>query len=96
MVVVYFFLNLILIICGLFSKNVSSDLDDNLGSFWKSLRGIEQKIWYANEVYTRTNLNVQTISDEAIEKLRTKKRNLQKPTFIIGTHNYEILSNFNY
>jgi hypothetical protein len=47
-------------------------LDENLGSYWKNLNGIDQKIWYANEVYTRKKFGIKTIDDEAFENLRTK------------------------
>ena len=48
------------------------ELDENLGSYWKNLNGIDQKIWYANEVYTRKKFGIKTIDDEAFENLRTK------------------------
>jgi hypothetical protein len=34
------------------------DCDENLGSFWKNIRGIEQKIWYTNEIYQRKKLGI--------------------------------------
>jgi hypothetical protein len=59
MILILFFINLVLIISGLCSKNIDNkDGDEKLKSFWKNLRGIEQKIWYANEVYQRNKLNI--------------------------------------
>ena len=52
-------------------------IDENLGMYWKNLNGIDQKIWYANEVYLRKKLGIKTLDDQALENLRTKKRNIK-------------------
>lgn len=46
-------------------------IDEDLGLFWKNLNGIDQKIWYANEVYLRNKLGIKTLDDQALENLRT-------------------------
>ena len=39
--------------CGFFRDEdvEGKDVEENIGSFWESLTGDDQKIWYANEVY---------------------------------------------
>ena len=75
MILAFFIINLALVFSGLCYKNRHNLLYNKFkGSFWKNLRGIEQKIWYASEAYQRKKLDIKTISDAAFEKLRTKKR----------------------
>ena len=38
------------------------DVDENLDTYWKCLRAIDQKNWYAREVYHRKGLNLRTIN----------------------------------
>lgn len=53
----------------------TSIIDENLGSFWECLPGLEQKRWYATELYLRNTLHIQPIVDEpSFTSLRTSKR----------------------
>ena len=72
------------------------DVDEDLGTYWQSLRGHDQKLWYANEVYLRKKLQLRTMDDQAFESdtcLRGAKRTNK---FIRGNPNYEILGNARY
>ena len=52
LILAFFLINILLVIYGLL-LNIKDNLkySENLGSFWTNIRGIEQKIWYTNEVY---------------------------------------------
>ena len=69
-------------------------IDENLGSFWECLPGLEQKRWYATELYLRNKLHIQPIVDKpSFESLRVSRRGHQCMASIF---NYDILSNFRY
>lgn len=38
--------------------NLTIDIDENLGSYWRCLSGFDQKRWYAKEVFTRENIGI--------------------------------------
>lgn len=50
---------------------LKADIDEGLANYWQALTGIEQKIWYTNEIYNRANTGVVALSEEALEKIRT-------------------------
>lgn len=35
------------------SDALNADIDEGLSNFWQAISGIQQKLWYANEVYNR-------------------------------------------
>ena len=45
------------------------DVDENLGSYWKTIVGKEQKEWYADEIYKRAVLGIKTLDDRALNHL---------------------------
>ena len=51
---------------------------------------MDQKRWYARELYLRDKLNIKITNDRAVERLRTRKRGAK---FISNIYNYDILSN---
>lgn len=70
------------------------DVDEDLASYWESLKGLDQKIRYTNEAYMRQVLGLKTLTDSAFkEDLRTSKR---AKKFISGVPDYDILSNPQY
>lgn len=77
------------------SSKLKADVDENLANYWQAISGIEQKLWYSNEVYDRYNTGVQAMSDEALEKLRTSQRSKHKK-HIKGNANYKVLFNMQY
>ena len=70
-----------------------NDVTENLGPYWKNIRGKDQMAWYCSEVYQRERLNVKTIDDQALEKLRTSKR---RNKYFDGACNYSTLANLEY
>jgi len=86
--------------------NTEVDVNENLPPYWNCLSGTEQKKWYSNEVYMRNSLQIATISNDALERLRTSKNKkkhqhvdkhhdlcIDKDSHILGTCNYDILNN---
>ena len=72
----------------------TSIIDENLGSFWECLPGLEQKRWYTTELYLRNKLQIRPIVDDpSFESLRKSKR---KHQIMSSIFNYDILSNFRY
>lgn len=68
------------------------NLDEDLGTYWESISGSEQKVMYATEVYYRNNFGIKAYTDEAFEKLRTtKNRGFTK--VITSTPSYYIFDN---
>ena len=56
------------------SENKSEDednIDEGLGELFDCMSGKEQKEMYATEVYNRKSLNLRSMSDESLERLRT-------------------------
>jgi hypothetical protein len=50
-------------------------IDEQLGTFWECIPGLEQKRWYTNELYLRNELKIQPIVDlPSFERLRTTQR----------------------
>lgn len=72
--------------------NEDYNLDEDLAPYFNSLSGSEQKVMYANEVYYRNAHEIKTISDEALEKLRTCKNKGSKYC-ISTTPSYYIFDN---
>ena len=68
-------------------------VDEQLGTYFSSLKGLEQKEMYATEVYNRSALHLRSISDEALEALRTAQSS--KKTFE-GYDNYQMLRSLHY
>jgi len=66
------------------------------------MEGDEQKIWYANEIYSYFRFGINTVDQENLEKLRTRDRRIapkigeKKAKFIKGDARYDLLSNLNY
>ena len=75
--------------------NGESHINENLDPYWSCLTGMEQKKWYANEIYIRKYVGIKTLSDSALEKLRTAKRG-EGEKYIFNTTNFDILSNMRY
>lgn len=79
-----------------------ADVRENIGSFWESLTGDDQKIWYASEIYSKFRFGISTVEDDALEKLRTMDRrkapkvNNKKPKHIEGDSRYDLLASINY
>jgi len=48
-------------------KMPSLDVDEKLAPYFSCLKGLDQKAWYANEVYLRNALQIKTVNDEALE-----------------------------
>jgi len=73
--------------------NFLIDIDENLGSYWECLRGMDQKRWFAKEAHHVKNLSIRTVDVEAYEHLRCSRR---AKKFIGNIYNYDILTNFRY
>lgn len=54
------------------SESTRVEVDEGLGSYWNSLPGSKQKAMYAKEVYSRHHLNIRTMDDACLERLRTE------------------------
>lgn len=68
------------------------NLNEDLGTYWESLSGSNQKVMYATEVYYRNMFQIKTISDEALENLRkTKNRGFNQ--VITSAPSYYIFDN---
>lgn len=50
------------------------DVNENLPDYFCCIPGEEQKNWYAKEVYLREVLELKTIDDKELERLRTAQR----------------------
>lgn len=81
---------------------MGQDVREPIGSYWESLTGDDQKIWYASEIYSKFRFQISSVEDDALENLRTKDRRKadkidgKKPQYIEGDSRYDILSNLNY
>ena len=76
LIMIFFGLHLLVssfIKCGK-SKKDEFHIDENIGKFFNSISGLDQKLWYTNECYHRKLVGQKTISDENLEKLRTYKK----------------------
>lgn len=69
------------------------EVDEQLGTYYECLSSYQRKIWYLEEKHLQKNLKIQTIDDEALEKLRASKSGSKQ---IKDCFNYEILTNVNY
>ena len=43
---------------------LGADLDEDLPNFWNALSGVEQKVWYATELYNRAKGIGQKLTEE--------------------------------
>ena len=84
-------------------------MEEEIGFYWDSLTGDDQKIWYASEVYSKHMYGIKSVDDDALEKLRTRDRRdkavkelttssgkVVKPKHIEGDSRYDILCNITY
>ena len=67
----------------------TSDVD-GLETFWKCLNGLDQKRWYANELYHRKKVDLGFLDDAQKQKLSESTRGKKHITPI---YNYNILTN---
>lgn len=74
---------------------LSQGINEMLPNYWDAISGFYSKIWYATEVHNRTHCNVQRLSDDALERLRTAKRD-ENSKSIRNNCNYDILFNIHY
>lgn len=44
-------------------------VNENLGTYFRCIDGLQQKRWYARETYLRHKLNIKTLSDKSLKKL---------------------------
>ena len=70
-------------------------INEMLPNYWEAISGFYSKVWYATEVHNRRHCNVQRLSDDALEKLRTAKRD-EHAQCIRNNCNYDILFNMYY
>lgn len=77
------------------SKILTSDINEGLTRYWQAISGVDQKLWYATEVYNRANGYCQKLCDESLEQLRTMKRAEGKKS-MKNNCNYDILFNMGY
>lgn len=90
---------------------MGEDVKENIGSYWDSLTGDDQKIWYTSECYSSRMYGITSVSPDGIEQLRTRdrrkapkinvsrpgeKERLVKAKYIEGDSRYEILSSITY
>ena len=81
---------------------LGEDVKEPIGCYWQSLTGVDQKIWYASEIYSKFRFGISSVEEDALEQLRTKDRrkapkiNDMKPQFIEGDCRYDMLTNVNY
>lgn len=73
--------------------NAEVFVDEAIDPYFESLTATDQKQWYANEVYLQNKLQIKTLSDENLEKLRTNQKSNK---VIQGCPNYDILFNPDY
>jgi len=68
--------------------NFTLSIDENLGSYWECLPGMQQKRWFTQEARLKGTLNMGNVSESSLEHLRTCKRG---PKILSNVHNYDIL-----
>ena len=68
------------------------NLDEPLDTYFESISGSDQKVMFATESYYRKKFGIKTISDDALEKLRTTK-NKGFANIINTTPSYYIFDN---
>ena len=73
--------------------NLKVDLNENLGNYWKCISGIDQKRWYAKELYLRYTQKIRTIDDYNLTLMGLSGRG---DKCISNTCNYDILQNEKY
>ena len=72
----------------------SEEFEKEMGTFWNCLSAYDQKLWYANEVHLRQELQMKTMKDESLELLRTES--CYHGAVIKGCPNYDLLTNVYY
>lgn len=68
-------------------------VNEEIGDFFSSINGSEQKIWYASEIYRRKLIGSTSLNKENLELLRTS--NVDRKT-ISGPLTYHLLNDFEY
>lgn len=79
-----------------FHKLETEPVNEELDNYFTILTGLKQKAWYSHENYLRQQLKKSTISSKAFELLRTANASCDVSDRIVGTENYDILSNIDY
>lgn len=49
----------------------NEEVDEQLGSYWQALPSSFRKKWFVDEIYNANKLDIRTIGDYSIEKMRT-------------------------
>lgn len=73
--------------------NMKVDIFEDLGNYWKCLSGMDQKRWFAKELYNRNKLNIKTLDDYNMSVLSVSGRDKK---IISNVCNYDILQNEKY
>jgi hypothetical protein len=74
--------------------NILLKVDENLGCFWNCIKGQQQLRWYARELHSIASLNIISVNENSLEKLRTSKRT--EKIILNRTINYDILEDWSY
>lgn len=57
---------------------LETNIREELGGFWYSLTGDDQKKWYTDEVYTKHMYGIETVDKDALNQMRTADRRKAK------------------
>lgn len=68
-------------------------VNENIGNYYQSLSGLDQKRLYCREIHTRHSLNMKTMSNENLAILGSCSRAHQQ---IKGCVTYDVINNLNY
>lgn len=49
--------------------NFTGAVNENLGSYWTCIQGMDQKRWFAQEIYNQKKLQFKKLSDHALMML---------------------------
>ena len=75
---VYFFIWSPIIYCckmkGYCKDADDDDVDEDLGTYFECVSPDDRKRWYTEEVYNRSKLGIETMTERTITKLREVKK----------------------
>jgi hypothetical protein len=61
----------ILIKIGVATKKEDDEVDEQLGTYFQCLSKFQRRVWYLEEKHLQKAHGIYTLSDEAMEQLRT-------------------------
>lgn len=68
--------------------NFTGAINENLGSYWTCIQGMDQKRWFTQEIYNQKKLHFKKLSEKSVLSLGLSQR---QGKYFSANYSYDIL-----